>query len=130
MQRIETDSQYEQVMAQIEVFLQKATHNGGFSALTEQEANELEALSLLANDYEDRMPDMMIRLEKPNNLPDMIRLKMFEKKLKQKDLAKLLEISEGVLSEILRAKRKINLTIAQKLHSILQIDPAFILQVA
>jgi len=61
---------------------------------------------------------------------EMIELKMYERKLKQKDLAALLNISPVRLSEVLRGKRKINLDLAKRLYKELQIDPAFILQTA
>jgi HTH-type transcriptional regulator / antitoxin HigA len=40
--------EYKDLMAQIEVFLQKATTGGGFDALTPEEGNELYRLSVLA----------------------------------------------------------------------------------
>lgn len=49
---IRNEKQYQQVMAMIENYLQKATDGGGFHILSTEEANELEALSLLAEHYE------------------------------------------------------------------------------
>ena len=42
----------------------------------------------------------------PDTIEGLIALKMYEKKLKQKDLAKLLEVTDTKLSEILNHKRK------------------------
>ena len=50
--------------------------------------------------------------------------------LKQKQLAKVLEISEARISELLTGKRKINIELAKKLHSKLKIDAHFILEAA
>jgi HTH-type transcriptional regulator / antitoxin HigA len=61
---------------------------------------------------------------------EMIELKMYQRKLKQKDLAKLLAIPESRLSEVLKGKRKVNLDLAKRLHDRLQIDATFILQKA
>ena len=55
---------------------------------------------------------------------------MFEMNLKQKQLAKILEISETRISELLSGKRKLNIELAKKLHSKLNIDAHFILEVA
>ena len=55
---------------------------------------------------------------------------MFEMNLKQKQLAKILEISETRISELLSGKRKLNIELAKKLHSKLHIDAHFILEVA
>jgi HTH-type transcriptional regulator / antitoxin HigA len=55
---------------------------------------------------------------------------MFEKRLKQKELARLLEISETTLSEIINGKRKINLALAKQLYKKLGIAPEYILEFA
>ena len=57
----------------------------------------------------------------------MIELKMFELKLKQRDLAKLLGVTENRISEVLNGKRKINIDLAKKLYIKLDVDPQFIL---
>ncbi len=59
----------------------------------------------------------------------MIRYKMFEMNLKQKQIAKILEISEAPISELLSEKRKLNIEMAKKLHVKLNIDAHFILEV-
>lgn len=125
---LKTDEEYRQVMERIEGYLSQATTLGGFHYLSDQEKNDLRRLSLLAEHYEDAIPLMPIR--QPENLPDMIALKMYEFKLKQKDLAVLLEISPSRLSEILQGKRKISLELAKRLHAKLGIDPSFILEMA
>lgn len=50
--------------------------------------------------------------------------------LRQKQLAKMLEISETRISELLTGKRKINIELAKKLHKKLKIDANFILEAA
>jgi len=61
-------------------------------------------------------------------LRDVIELRMFEMKLKQKDLAELLETSTSRISEYLNGKRDITLEIARALHKKLNIDSDIILQ--
>ncbi len=53
---------------------------------------------------------------------------MFEKKLKQKDLAVLLNTSTSRISEYLNGKRDITIEIAHALHKKLNIDSDIILQ--
>ena len=58
----------------------------------------------------------------------MIELKMYEMKLKQRDLAAILGIESSRVSEYLNGKRKINLKFAKKIHEKLGIDGNFILK--
>lgn len=125
---ISTNSEYTQVMAQIETFLQKATQNGGFQSLNTHEFIELQALSLAAEHYEDNVLKLMPLSRKPDSLIDMLHLKMFEFKFKQRDLAKALDISPTRLSEVMNGKRKVNMDLAKKLYQKLNIDPKFILE--
>ena len=62
------------------------------------------------------------------SLKDVIELRMFEKKLKQKDLALLLETNASRISEYLNGKRDITIEIARGLHKKLNIDSDIILQ--
>jgi len=61
------------------------------------------------------------------SLKEMIELRMFEMKLKQKDLAELLETSTSRISEYLNGKRDITIEIARALHKKLNIDSDIIL---
>ena len=62
------------------------------------------------------------------SLVEVIELRMFEMKLKQKDLAKLLGTPAARISEYLAGKRDITLDIAKALHQKLNIDGDIILQ--
>jgi HTH-type transcriptional regulator / antitoxin HigA len=64
----------------------------------------------------------------PTTLIGMIELKMYEMKLKQRDLAVILGIESSRVSEYLNGKRKINLEFAKKVHEKLGIDGNFILK--
>lgn len=64
----------------------------------------------------------------PTTLIGMIELKMYEMKLKQRDLAVVLGIESSRVSEYLNGKRKINLEFAKKIHEKLGIDGNFILK--
>ena len=58
----------------------------------------------------------------------VIELRLFEMKLKQKDLAEILETSTSRISEYLNGKRDITIQIARALHKNLNIDSDIILQ--
>ena len=89
------------------------------------------AMAEALSDFEDTLGLMPIPLPpKPETLPAMIELKRQQKQLKQKDLAALLEIPAGRLSQILSGKRRVSLDLAKKLHERLNISPAFILRTA
>ena len=122
------EKEYTKVMAEIEFLLQKATRQGGFQSLTLEETEQLQKLSLTAEAYEDSIPLMPIPV--PGSLEEMIRLKMYQRKVNQKQLAQLLEITETRLSEVLRGKRNINFDMARRLHEKLGIDGNFILEKA
>ena len=126
--QIKSKEEYEQVMEKVESFLRLATQQGGFHALDAEQRTDLQHLSQMAEAWEDGIPLMPI--PQPQTLIGMIELKMYERKLKQKDLATLLEISPTRLSEVLQSKRKINLDLAKRLYKVLKIDPAFILETA
>jgi len=128
MYQIQSEEEYNQVMEKIESYLQTATQMGGFHNLSAAQRADLQNLSKLAESWEDNIPLMPIA--QPQTLVGMIELKMYERKLKQKDLAALLEISPTRLSEVLQAKRKVNMDLAKRLYRVLKIDPAFILETA
>jgi len=84
---------------------------------------ELIEISLIIEAYE--------KIHFPIDLPDLIEvieLRMFEMKLNQTTLAKLLGSSTSRISEYLNRKREFPLDIAKKIHLKLNIDSDIILQ--
>ena len=69
-----------------------------------------------------------ILFPKPTTLVGMIELKMYERRLKQKDLAQLLNVETSRISELLNGKRKLTFELAKQLHEKLGIDGNFILE--
>ncbi len=84
---------------------------------------ELDSISDLVADYED----VVYPMAKPS-LIDVIKLRMEERGLKQKDLAELLGTTTSRISEYIKGKREITLQIAKQLHLQLNIDADIILQ--
>ncbi|WP_461085573.1 helix-turn-helix domain-containing protein [Spirosoma flavus] len=122
---IQTEADYRAVQAEVEAYLQKATQGGGFASLSEQDDQELLRLSHLMRAYEQLYYPMP---SQPQTLAGMIELKMFERKLKQKDLAELLEVEAPRVSELLRGKRRLSLEMARQLYKKLGISAEFILE--
>ncbi|WP_345263122.1 helix-turn-helix domain-containing protein [Nibrella viscosa] len=119
---VDTNEEYQLATKAIEELLSK-----GFDRLSDAETAELQRLSLLVEKYEDVHYPMPVE---PETLPDMIRLRMFQEKLKQKEVARLLGITETRLSEVLSGKRKVNMDLAKRLHENLRIRAEFILKTA
>ena len=119
IQSISNESEYQTALAAIEPFLQK-----GFEHLSFEEDEELARITSLIEDYEAIYYPLPF---KPKTLIEMLELKMFERKLKQKDLAKVLQVTENRISEVINGKRKVNMDLAKRLYSELNIDPHFIL---
>ncbi len=94
--KINSEAEYLEVMDRVESYLSKSKAQGGFSTLSSIEKEELQHLSILAEAWEDGIPLMPIR--KPKTLVEMLELKMYERKLKQKELADLLGVSATRLS--------------------------------
>ena len=123
--KITDRAEYNKVMNQIEVLLQKSTRGGGAESLSVEETKKLQELSLIAEQYEDSIPLMPIK--EPTTLTDMLRYKMFELNIKQKQLAKILETPEPRISDLLKGKVPLNIRLAKKLHEKLHIDGNFLL---
>ena len=62
-----------------------------------------------------------------DNLIEMIELGMNQRKLKQKDLAKILETTPSRISELRNRKRDITIDLARGLYKKLNVDPKLIL---
>lgn len=106
-------------------FLNTVTKKGGFEFLTPQETTELEKYTQMVKEYEDAN----FIIETPQTVQELIAFKMFEKKLKQKEIAKLLHTTDTKLSEIMHHKRKPNIAFLKSLHEILGIDGNLLLKI-
>lgn len=102
-----------------------ATKKGGFEFLTIIETTELEEYTQIVKEYEDAN----FIIETPQTVQELIAFKMFEKKLKQKEIAKLLHTTDTKLSEIMHNKRKPNIAFLKSLHQILGIDGNLLLKI-
>src|SRR4051794_21114254 len=100
--KIRTETQYSQIMQLIDSYLQKATQGGGFHSLSKAETKELQHLSQLAEEYEDRELKIFPLTVTINTV---VTEKMKELDITQKGLAEVLGIDAPKLSQILNNKR-------------------------
>ena len=103
-----------------------ATKKGGFDHLTKKESAELNKYTQIVKTYED----LHYTIALPQTVQGLIELKMFEKKLKQKELAKMLNTTDTKLSEIMHHKRKPSISFLKAMHQILGIDGNLLLNIA
>jgi len=112
--------------SKMNAILEKVTQKGGFEFLTPKETKELAIQTDVVRLYEDEH----FIIPMPETLQGIIELKMFEYKLKQKDLAKLLNTSDTQLSEIMHKKRKPSVAFLKSIHQFLGIDGNLLLKLA
>jgi HTH-type transcriptional regulator/antitoxin HigA len=103
----------------MEELLRQLTIDGKLSSTAQ---TELDRLSDEVADYEEAHHAFI-----PTTLQEVIELRMFQRKLKQKDLAVLLGTSPSRISEFLRGKRELTLPMAKALHQKLNVDAELIL---
>jgi HTH-type transcriptional regulator/antitoxin HigA len=119
--KIENDKEYNATMKKIDALMKK-----GEAKLTDKEANEIRTLALAAQAYEKSI----YTIPAPKTLEGLIELKMYERKLKQKELAKLLGVGEPKLSQIMSKKRKPDVAFLKAAHEQLGIDGNLLLEFA
>jgi HTH-type transcriptional regulator/antitoxin HigA len=116
--RIDNDSDHAIVMSKIEGLMAKGSEN-----VSKEELAEIRRLALLAQDYEQKK----YVIAAPKTLNGMIEMRMYEMRLKQKDLAKKLNISDAKLSLIMNGKQKPDVDFLKAVYTKLNVDADFIL---
>lgn len=91
------------------------------------DSNPLVQKFLDASDIVEAYEEVHFPIGLPS-LKEVIELRMFEMKLKQKDLALLLGVRKPRVSEYLSGKREVTLSVARSLHQKLNIDSDIVLQ--
>jgi HTH-type transcriptional regulator / antitoxin HigA len=119
--QIENEKDYNATMKKIDALMKK-----GESKLTNKEAEELRILALAAQAYEKSI----YIIPAPKTLEGLIELKMYERKIKQKELAELLGVGEPKLSQIMSKKRKPDVAFLKAAHKLLGIDGNVLLDFA
>jgi HTH-type transcriptional regulator/antitoxin HigA len=119
MVEIKNEIQYEKLCERIEELLKVVDDD---TPLTDKKMVELEIISLLVAEYEEKHHPI-----EPPTLIEMVRERMSEMKLSQKDLAELLGVSPPRISEYLNGKSEPTLKVARLMYRKLDIDPEIVL---
>lgn len=119
MKKIVNDAGYNEVMARIDSMMAK-----GSEEVSKEDLTEIRSMAQTAQAYEQAK----YVIDPPTTLTGMIEMKMFEMKLKQKDLAKKLKVSEAKLSLIMNGKQQASIDFLKAVHTELHIDAEFILE--
>ena len=98
----------------------------GETNLTGKQASELKALALAANSYEKSIYE----IPAPQTLEGLLELEMYQRKMKQKEMARFLGIAESKFSEILNKKRPVDIAFLKAAHERLGIDGNILLRYA
>jgi HTH-type transcriptional regulator / antitoxin HigA len=117
---------FETAEAKMFELLNIATQKGGFEFLTSKQKLALEKYTQIVKNYEAAT----CTIPMPQTVKGLIELKMYEKKLKQKELAKLLNTTDTKLSEIMNHKRKPSLSFIKAMNEVLGIDGNLLLKIA
>ena len=117
--KIKHDAAYNAVMAKIDALMAK-----GSDKVSAKELAEIKRLAIAAQSYEQEK----YVIDLPTTLAGMIEMKMYELKLRQKDLAQQLNISTAKLSLIMNGKQKPDVAFLKSVHSQLKIDASFLLE--
>ncbi len=124
MKKIISKNDFEVAETKMNNLLNSVTKKGGFEFLTKKETSELEEFTAIVKHYEDTN----FIIETPQTVQDLIAFKMFEKNLKQKEIAKLLDTTDTKLSEIMHHKRKPSISFLKALNQVLEIDGNLLLR--
>jgi HTH-type transcriptional regulator / antitoxin HigA len=103
-----------------------AGENGGFDSMTKKQLEDLQKYTNIVHAWEE----VNVIIPMPETLQGIIELKMYESRLKQKELAKMLHTTDTQLSEIIHKKRKPSVTFLKALNQILGIDGNLLLRLA
>lgn len=119
MTKITTQEQYEWAKRRVEELFPSVTDD---TPSTDPASIELELLSNLVADYSEEVFD----IGEPS-LKEVLKLRMHELGLSQKDLASLLEISPSRVNDFFMGRAEPTLKTAKKIYQRLHISPAIIL---
>jgi len=118
--KIEGAKEYNSAMKRIDELMRQGED------MSNKDAIELRTLAMAAHAYEKTLYE----IPTPKTIQGLLELEMYRRKLKQKDLAKLLNVGEAKLSQILSNKRDPDIAILKAANEKLGIDGNILLQYA
>jgi HTH-type transcriptional regulator/antitoxin HigA len=119
--KILANSGYHRALSQIETFIEKGVKN-----LSKSQTDDLEKLSKAVEEFESQRYPMPLH----TSISEVLEYYMQENGVNKTELSRQLGVPNSTLSELISGKKKINLSIAKKLHEKLKIDGNFLLEIA
>jgi HTH-type transcriptional regulator/antitoxin HigA len=119
MKEIKNDADYSQVMAKIDGLMAKGSEN-----VSKEELSEIRTLAQQAQAFEQAK----YVIDAPTTLIGMVEMRMFEMKLRQRDLAQKLGMSDAKLSMIMNGKQRPGVDFLKAAYQQLHIDASFLLE--
>ena len=123
--KIKCEAEYCQLREKYEALIRKGTALGDMELLDENNKVEFVVLANSISEWEAAHHPFPGRVS--TLITNVIKEKIESEKLKQKDAAKVLGVSESRISDILNGRRPLNLNIVKKLRDNLGISADFIL---
>jgi antitoxin component HigA of HigAB toxin-antitoxin module len=132
MEKVETLKQYQVVRQEMERLIKEATEKNLLELdLDNDYIREIGRLSRLNAQFEsEKMEFKYLKVRSKSPLIKEIEDIMYNRHLRQKDLAEILEVNEPTLSQIMTGKRTVSMRMAKRMYNTLQIDPKLILEFA
>ncbi len=102
--------------------------NKGEGRLTKLESAKLSKMSITVELYEDEILGLK-PFKEPKTIPELVVLKLFERKMTQARLAEEIGLAKSKVSEILNGKRKADISFLKGIHKVLKIDAGRLLEI-
>ena len=118
LKKITSEKDYKIVIDRINTAMSK-----GSSVVSKTELREIRKNAVAAQKYEQTT----FTISAPTTIAGIIEMKMFEMKLKQKDLSRKLKISDTKLSLIMNGKQKPDVNFLKAVHKQLNVSGDFLL---
>jgi HTH-type transcriptional regulator/antitoxin HigA len=131
--KLETREEYDNAMSYVMQLINEATANGLLSNPEgdNEYIREIGRIGHLCAVYEDAKIEFKhLKVKEKSPLIRSIEDEMYSRDIRQKELAKMLEINEPTLSQIMRGKRSVSMQMAKRLHRSLNIDAKMLIDYA
>lgn len=122
---IRNEAEYREYKNEMETIIAKGTELGDMELLSSFDKEEFIRLTDAIHEWESAYHPLPGKIS--TLITDEIKRQMEYKKIKQKEAARMLGISESRVSELLNGKRKLNLNMAKRLRDYFGISADFIL---
>jgi antitoxin component HigA of HigAB toxin-antitoxin module len=127
--KIQTRADYDKASAYVDKLTAEATKKGLLEPDADNEyTREIGRVERLCAGYKDtKRTSKRLTAHKPSPLVRAVQQEMRKRNMKQKEMAKFLDINDSAFCLFVNGKRHLSMNGAKKLHKKLKIDPKLIL---